>query len=106
MFSKVLLPVDLNHTEAASSAINAAQKIVETSGGDLHVISVTPDFGMAMVGEFFPEGFERKMLEKASADLKPSRKQKFQKKLRRICISRMAMSQKKFLMLRQNLVLM
>lgn len=69
MFSKVLLPVDLNHKASWSTALQRAVEIVEMSKGELHVLSVTPDFGMAIVGEFFPENYEKMMLEKAAEKL-------------------------------------
>ena len=32
--------------------------------GGVHILNVVPDFGMSIVGQFFPEGFEKKMAKK------------------------------------------
>lgn len=39
-------------------------------GAKLHVMTVVPDFGMAIVGSFFPEGYERQALEEAGTALR------------------------------------
>ena len=70
MFKKILLPIDLSHTASTAFAVNKAQEIAKMSGGEVHLLYVMPDFGNAMVHEFFPAGFEDKMLQKADADLK------------------------------------
>ena len=58
MFKSILLPVDLAHRDAQQKAIDAAASLTRAQGASLTVISVIPDFGMAIVGSFFPDGFE------------------------------------------------
>ena len=69
MYTKILLPIDLNDTTTGRKALATAAALAKTFGAELHVLSVVPSFGMSIVGGFFPEGFEEKALEKARAEL-------------------------------------
>ena len=55
MFSKILLPVDLEETGLAAKAVETAVEQARMSGGELHVITVIPGFGLPIVASFFPE---------------------------------------------------
>lgn len=57
----VLLPVDLSAPEANAAPLRAALEQVGDDGV-LHVVSVLPDFGMALVGGFFADDYEKKAL--------------------------------------------
>jgi len=57
----VLLPVDLSAAAANAAPLRVALEQLG-DGGVLHVVSVLPDFGMALVGGFFAEGYEKKAL--------------------------------------------
>ncbi len=61
MTRKILMPIDLN---APSSWIKplAEVQLMLSRGGELHVVSVLPDFGLSMVGAFFKAGFEQTAL--------------------------------------------
>ncbi|MEL6915489.1 MAG: universal stress protein [Pseudomonadota bacterium] len=61
MFKTVLLPVDLGDATSWTKALPAARSICGVDGV-LHVMTVLPDFGFAMVGTFFEEGFEERAL--------------------------------------------
>ncbi|TQV81912.1 universal stress protein [Denitrobaculum tricleocarpae] len=63
MFKDILLAVDLNNVESQEKALKAAVQQAESSGGTLHVMTVIPDFGMSMVGSFFPKDYEAKARE-------------------------------------------
>ena len=69
MFKDILLPVDLGHLETQGRAIDYAVSQAKSSGGRLHVMTIVPDFGMSIVGSFFPEGFERKAMDEAEKRL-------------------------------------
>ena len=69
MFNKVLLAIDLNHEASWKKALPTALDLVRQSSGTLHLLAVLPDFGMSIVGSFFPQGFEKDALEKMQADL-------------------------------------
>ena len=60
MYDNILLTVDLNEETSWKKALPAAVEQAKASGAPLHVVSVVPDFGMAMVGGFFPDDFEKK----------------------------------------------
>ena len=61
MAKKILLPIDLNSPASWIKPLSEAQKML-IGGGELHVVSVLPDFGMSMVGQFFKAGFEQTAL--------------------------------------------
>lgn len=70
MSGHTLLAVDLNHPESWERALPEALTLARAKTSTLHLVQVVPDFGMAMVGEFFPPDFEHKALEKARDDLR------------------------------------
>jgi len=69
MYSCILVPVDLNHEASWRLALPAAAELARGSDADLHITTVVPDFGSAMVGSYFPPDFERKTLEEAETRL-------------------------------------
>ena len=58
----VLMPVDLSDEKSWRLALSEALAMLRAHGGVLHVVSVLPDFGMAMVGNYFRQGYEREAL--------------------------------------------
>ncbi len=70
MYKTILLPVDLNEESSWTKALPAALELNRTFGASLHVMTVVPDFGMNVVGSFFPEGYEKKALEEADTALR------------------------------------
>ncbi|NKB48804.1 MAG: universal stress protein [Alphaproteobacteria bacterium] len=69
MYKNILFPVDLNQASSWEKALPTAVEYCKAFGSTLHVLNVVPDFGMAMVGTYFPEGFEEKALESARVQL-------------------------------------
>lgn len=69
MYKTILLPVDLNRLDEQRSALEKAVAIAHVNEAVLHVAGVLPDYGMSIVGGFFPEGFEQKMLDEAQERL-------------------------------------
>lgn len=65
MYENILLALDLGDDKSWQRALPTAVEYAETFGATLRVMSVVPDFGMSIVGSFFPEGYEEKMLEQA-----------------------------------------
>lgn len=55
---KILLPIDMSSPASWVKPMAEAQSMLR-DGGELHVVSVMPDFGMSMVGAFFKAGFEQ-----------------------------------------------
>ena len=69
MFKEILFAVDLNAPETQEKALNAALDRAKLSKGRLHIITVVPDLGIGMVSAYFPEDFEKKVLEQANQKL-------------------------------------
>jgi nucleotide-binding universal stress UspA family protein len=57
MYSKVLLPIDLQDTTLAKSAIDTALRVVSNSGGSIRFINVLP-MTPVMLAEFVPPDFD------------------------------------------------
>ena len=74
MFKSVLLPIDLNQESSWREAIPVAAKMAKENGAKLHVLTVIPDYGMAVVGSFFPADYATNALaetEKLLAEFLP-----------------------------------
>ena len=69
MAKTILLPVDLADEKSWRLALAEALAMLRAQGGVLHVVSVMPDFGMALVGGFFRQGFEQEALKQFGAAL-------------------------------------
>lgn len=69
MFHNILMPVDLNAESSWKKALPVATKLAETYGASLHLLSVVPDIGSALVGSYFPPDFEQRSIEAAEAKL-------------------------------------
>jgi nucleotide-binding universal stress UspA family protein len=70
MFKDILLPVDLTHRDTQLKAVGIAAEMARQWGSTLHVITILPDFGMSIVGSYFPKGFEEKALAEADKQLR------------------------------------
>jgi nucleotide-binding universal stress UspA family protein len=70
MFQNVLLPLDLSDKHSWRKALPAAIALCEAFSAKLHVITVVPEFGLPMVGQYFPEGYEEKLRQQAAKQLK------------------------------------
>jgi len=69
MFKHILLPVDLEDSASSAQALEAAAAHAQASGATLHVVTVVPDFGMSVVGSFFPDDFAEKALAETAKGL-------------------------------------
>ncbi|WP_349369329.1 universal stress protein [Salinarimonas sp.] len=69
MYKNILLAVDLGHREAEQRAVDTVVEYARAFGATVHLLNVVPDYGMALVGGFFPEGFEKQALERANQEL-------------------------------------
>ncbi|MDP6346567.1 MAG: universal stress protein [Alphaproteobacteria bacterium] len=75
MFKDILLSIDLTEESAWRKALPLALDMCRDGGGKLHVLNVVPDFGMSIVSQYFPEGYEKEMADKALANLRDFVKQ-------------------------------
>ncbi|MBN7783873.1 universal stress protein [Ponticoccus gilvus] len=53
MFRRILLAVDYNDLEGAAKVAEYGGKLAATEGAELHVLTVLPKMGMAVVGSAF-----------------------------------------------------
>ncbi|MDP6708327.1 MAG: universal stress protein [Alphaproteobacteria bacterium] len=70
MFKDILLCVDLAHESSWTKALPAAVDLCNHWGATLHVLNVVPDFGLSLVSQYFPEGYEQEVKQKALGDLR------------------------------------
>ncbi|MEB3735906.1 universal stress protein [Halopseudomonas pachastrellae] len=70
MYNKILLPIDLNHKQSWDKALPTALNFCQTYNASLHIITVLPDFGLPLVGGFFPREYARRQKKAISGDLK------------------------------------
>ena len=70
MFKEILLPIDLGNAETQIGAVEAAVNLATSNKAQLHIMTVVPDFGLSIVGSFFPEGYEKQAMDEASKKLK------------------------------------
>lgn len=69
MYKNILLAVDLGDPNSWSKSLAVSIEFAKAFDATLRVMTVVPDFGMSIVGSFFPEGYEQKILEKARDSL-------------------------------------
>jgi len=69
MYKNILLAIDLGHPESWKKALPTAVEYAQKFGCSLHLIQVVPDFGMSIVGGYFPEGYEKQAIEDAGQKL-------------------------------------
>ena len=69
MYKNILLPIDLVSRDTQRKAAATAAEMANKFGAKIHAMTVVPDFGMAVVGTFFPEDFEERALAAARTDL-------------------------------------
>jgi len=69
MYKDILVPVDLNTESSWRKSLPVACELCHLFGARLHVMTVVPDFGLSMVSQFFPAGYEHKVTEEANKRL-------------------------------------
>ena len=65
MYKNILLAIDIGAPESWAKSLPISVEFAQTFGATLRIMTVVPDFGMSIVGSFFPENYEDKVLEKA-----------------------------------------
>jgi len=69
MYKDILLAVDLGHQDDEEDAVQTVVEYARAFKSRVHIITVVPDFGMSLVGSFFPKGFEKGALAEADKQL-------------------------------------
>jgi len=65
MSSSILCAVDVSEPEIDREVLRIAAKLAEIDGAQLDIITVVPDFGMSVVGQFFDQDYHEKAVAKA-----------------------------------------
>lgn len=69
MTRHILCAVDLTHKETEARLLKKAAELAEFYGAELSVVTVIPDYGMSIVGSYFPDDTMRKAAEAANTQL-------------------------------------
>jgi nucleotide-binding universal stress UspA family protein len=69
MYANILVSVDLGDAEAEAQTIKTAVDHARVFGSTLHVMTVVPDYGLSIVGGFFPKGHEQEAISHANQTL-------------------------------------
>ncbi|WP_173932464.1 universal stress protein [Chelativorans sp. Marseille-P2723] len=69
MYKNILISVDLSSEEAEIRAIETAVEYARAFGSNLHIMTVVPDYGMSIVGSFFPKDHEQQAIQHARESL-------------------------------------
>jgi nucleotide-binding universal stress UspA family protein len=70
MYRNILVPVDLSDKHSWRKALPTAIALCRTFEARLHLIAVVQEFGLPIVGQFFPEGFEARLRQQAAKQLR------------------------------------
>ncbi|HMB74978.1 MAG TPA: universal stress protein [Kiloniellaceae bacterium] len=65
----ILLAIDIQHEASWRTALPEAVAQARNKEATLQVCAVVPDFGMSIVGQYFPADFEKDALRKAGEEL-------------------------------------
>ncbi len=69
MYKSILLPVDMSHESSWKKAAPEAVALAKQFGAKIHVLTVIPDYGMSVVGSFFPADFADNALKATTTEL-------------------------------------
>lgn len=69
MYESIFLPLDLNQESSWKKVLPTALKLAGESNAKLHVLTVVPDYGMAVVGSFFPADYAENATVETEAEL-------------------------------------
>ncbi len=70
LFESILVPVDLHHESSWRTALPVAIEECRLGASRLDVMTVVPAFDLAMVGQLYPETYEKRTLEHAENALR------------------------------------
>lgn len=70
MYDNILVPIDLNEESSWRKALPTAITLCRAFGAKLHLMTVVPDFGMTVLGQYFPPDAEQEMTDKAWREIK------------------------------------
>lgn len=65
MYTRLLVPVDLGDMSSLDNALPVAASLANGDGAEVHVLTVVPTSGMAVVSSYLPEDYSEKVVEGA-----------------------------------------
>lgn len=69
MFKEIILAVDLEDNSSWEKSVPFAVSYAQAFDSNLHILSVLPDFGMSLVGQYFSSDYEKKVRARMNATL-------------------------------------
>jgi len=69
MYDRLLVPVDLGDISSLDNALPVAAALATGADAEVHVLTVVPTSGMAVVSSYLPEDYAQKALEGARETL-------------------------------------
>lgn len=69
MFDRILVPVDIGDDPTSAKCLYVAAELARQFGAELHVLTVVPDIGYAVVAQYFPPDAEAKIAEEVAEQL-------------------------------------
>lgn len=70
MYKDILLTVDLANLDDETRAVEFTVEYAKAFGSTLHILTVVPDFGLSIVGTYFPQDHEKSAVAKANSALR------------------------------------
>ena len=70
MYQKILVPVDLSDKHSWRKALPTAITLCESYDASLIVMTVIPDIGMPMIGQYLPQDFSSRVKQQVAGHLK------------------------------------
>jgi len=62
MFNNVLCAIKLDVEHSWKKALPCAIELLRGNTGNLHLLTVVPEFGLSVISQYFPENFEEETL--------------------------------------------
>ncbi|MEM1376021.1 MAG: universal stress protein [Pseudomonadota bacterium] len=69
MYDRLLVPIDLDDQTSLAHALPAAAKLASGPDAEIHVLTVVPTSGMAVVSSYLPEDYAEQSIEGAKTML-------------------------------------
>ena len=70
MYQKILVPVDLSDKHSWRKAVPTAVTLCESFDAGLIVMTVVPDIGMPVIGQYLPQDYSTRVKQQISMQLK------------------------------------
>ena len=69
-YNNILIAIDLTAASLSENMLAVACRLARDHDAVMHAVTVVPDFGMSMVGAYFPDNFEKESGEKVEKSLR------------------------------------